>query len=71
MQVHSWRHDVRNNGPPYKRRKYIYSFAQIIFGFYFVEALVYQKIGLYKGDQYYHLGTILADKFAKGSRDVS
>ena len=41
------------------------------FAFVFVEALVYQKIGLYKGDQYYHLGTILADKFAKGSGDVS
>ena len=35
---------------------------------YFVEALVYQ---LFKGDQYYLLGTILTDKFAEGCRNVS
>ena len=38
----------------------------------FVEALAYQMIGLYKGDQYYFLGIKLADKFAGGSLgDVS
>lgn len=37
----------------------------------YTEALVYQKMGLFKGDQYYHVGVILSGKYAGRTEDVS
>ena len=47
-------------------------FCQLCYKFILsIEALAYQMMGLFKGDQQYSLGVYLADKFAHRSGDVS